>query len=130
MSDDHGVGEKASVAPQYNVDVQLTVKDDPSRVQFVNMTIKTVTTGADQLDGEWRGASVFVPSTGGTFHWDGRAGQEFTAHLDSATGKLVLTLDHFIGSPRKLPGRGASGEGFVLDPFNPGFREDILWKIT
>ncbi|MFE6777815.1 hypothetical protein [Streptomyces sp. NPDC057702] len=122
--------ETATDAFDFNVDVKLTVKADPSRTQFVNMTITTVPPGAQQVDGTWRGASVFVPSTGGDFLWDGRPGQDVAFLSDSATNKVVVGLAGFVGSPGKLPGRGKSGTGEVIDPVQPQFREAITWKIT
>ncbi|MFE0186701.1 hypothetical protein [Streptomyces sp. NPDC058989] len=130
MSEGIEASETATDAFDFNADVKLTVKANPSKVQFVNMTIGTVPGGADQLDGTWRGASVFVPSTGGNFHWDGRPGQQVAFLSDGATGKVVVGLLGFIGAPGKLPGRGASGNGEVIDPVNPQFREAITWKIT
>lgn len=59
----------------FNVDVKLTDENDPSSSQFINMTIGSVPPGATRLLGEWRGASIFVPSSGGEFEWDGRPGQ-------------------------------------------------------
>ncbi|QKW51555.1 hypothetical protein [Streptomyces buecherae] len=129
MSDGDRSEETTTVAFDFNVDVRLTVKADPGRFQFVNMTIGTVPGGATQLDGTWRGASVFVPSTGGDFHWDG-TGQGSAILEDSATNKAVVGLLGFRGAPGKLPGTGASGNGEVLDPVNPQFREAITWKIT
>ncbi|KNB52258.1 hypothetical protein [Streptomyces caatingaensis] len=130
MSDGDRAGEAAADAFDFNVDVRLTVKNNPSTFQFVNMTIETVPPGATQLDGTWRGAPVFLLSSGGSFAWDGRAGQEFAALSDGASGGLVVTLAGFVGAPGKLPGRGKSGEGHALDPVTHQFREDITWKIT
>ncbi|MEV4923672.1 hypothetical protein [Streptomyces roseoverticillatus] len=122
----------AAAAPAYNVDVKLTVKNDPSRSQFINMTIDTVPAGATQLRGTWRGARVFVPSQGGDFSWDGRAGQELIEAFDgpASAARVVLDLEKFIGAPGKLPGRGAGGTGIVFDPADPAFHLDITWRIT
>ncbi|CAM5563575.1 hypothetical protein [Streptomyces abikoensis] len=122
----------AAAVPAYNVDVKLTDKNDPGRSQFINMTIDTVPSGATKLRGTWRGASVFVPSAKGDFLWDGRAGQEFAEAYDGpeSGARVVLGLQKFIGAPGKLPGRGASGAGLVLNPDDPAFRLDITWRIS
>ncbi|WP_116211893.1 hypothetical protein [Streptomyces olivoreticuli] len=130
MSNGDKANETATDAFDFNVDVKLAVKDNPSTSQFVNMTIGTVPPGATQLDGTWRGAPVFILSKGGTFTWDGRPGQEIAALIDGASGGLVVSLLGFIGAPGKLPGRGKSGIGNALDPVTHEFREDITWKIT
>jgi hypothetical protein len=116
----------------FNVDVKLTDEDDPSLVQFINMTIDVVPVGAQQLRGEWRGASVFVPSTGGEFDWDGRPNQNeaFVFDGSSAGARLVLGLNDFSDSQGGLPNRGATGGGSVLDPTNPAFLNTIICEIT
>lgn len=120
------------MAFDFNVDVKLTDTSDPSVFQYVNLTIATVPAGATQLRGTWRGASVFVPSTGGEFDWDGRPGHEVAFVFDgpSGSGRVVIGLLDFIGASGKLPARGAGGAGEVLDPNSPTFREEITWKIT
>ncbi|WP_438488908.1 hypothetical protein [Streptomyces sp. S186] len=130
MSVEDRAAESATDAAKFNADVKLTVESDPSRTQFVNMTIDSVPGGADQLDGTWRGASVFVPSTGGSFHWDGRPGQDVAFLLDGATGNVTVSLLGFVGATGKLPGRGATGHGEVLDPVTKQFLDAIVWKIT
>jgi hypothetical protein len=116
----------------FNVDVRLTDANDPDSVQFINMTIGSVPSGADRLLGEWRGASVFVPSSGGEFDWDGRPGQGTAFVFDgpSAGARLVLGLLDFVDPGGGLPARGASGNGSVTDPDNPGFLGDVKWEIT
>jgi hypothetical protein len=116
----------------FNVDVRLIDANDPDSVQFINMTIDSVPPGADRLLGDWRGASVFVPSSGGEFDWDARPGQGTAFVFDgpSADGRLVLGLLDFIDSGGGLPPRGASGNGSVTDPDNPRFLGDVKWEIT
>lgn len=115
----------------YNVDVQLTDSADPKSVQFINMTIGSAPPGVKQLRGEWRGASVFVPSAHGEFDWDGRPGQNVAFVFDgpSAGARLVVGLNDFATSQGGLPQRGATGGGTVLDPANPAFLGTIRWCI-
>jgi hypothetical protein len=116
----------------FNVDVQLSARHDPSRVQFVNMTIASVPPGADELSGQWRGGSVFVPSSGGDFDWAGRSPVEAAFVFDgpAADARLVLTLESFVAPSGGLPRRGATGQGAVSHPVNPILSLDINWKIT
>jgi hypothetical protein len=116
----------------FNVDVRLTDKNDPDSVQFINMTIGTVAGGADRLLGDWRGASVFVPSSEGEFDWDGRPDQQVAFIFDgpSAGARLVLGLQGFVDANGALPSTGDSGTGEVLDPNNPGFLGEVIWEIT
>lgn len=120
------------MAFDFNVDVRLTDVNDPSSVQFLNMTIASVPSGADRLTGEWRGASVFVPSGSGEFDWDGRPGSPGALVFDgpSAGGRLVVGLNGFVAPGGGLPGTGATGGGTVVDPDNPQFLGDITWEIT
>ncbi|WP_424887796.1 hypothetical protein [Streptomyces sp. XH2] len=122
----------AGAVPAYNVDVKLAVRNDPDRSQFINMTIDSVPTGSTRLRGTWRGARVFVPSQGGEFNWDGRAGQELVEAFDgpASAARVVLGLEKFVGAPGKLPGRGSNGTGVVFDPDDPAFRLDITWRIA
>ncbi|MGW1077867.1 hypothetical protein [Streptomyces sp. NPDC002537] len=132
MSHDGTADETAAAAFDFNVDVKLTDVSDPNRFQFINMTIASVPPGATQLRGTWRGASVFVPSTSGEFDWDGRSGHEVAFVFDgpAMNARVVVGLLNFIGAPGRLPGRGATGGGEVLDPDQPSFREEITWRIT
>src|SRR5262245_25058172 len=116
----------------FNVDVKLTDANDPSSVQFINMTIEVVPPGAQQLSGEWRGASVFVPSSSGEFDWDARPGQNVAFVFDGrASGtRMVLGLAEFGSSSGGLPATGDNGGGSVLDPNNPAFLGDVRWEIT
>src|SRR5260221_3525918 len=51
----------------------------------------TLFRSAQQLTGTWRGGSVFVPSSGGEFTWDGRAGHEVAFVFDGpSTGSQVV----------------------------------------
>ncbi len=116
----------------FNVDVKLTDVNDPGSVQFINMTIGSVPPGADRLLGDWRGASVFLPSSEGEFDWDGRPGQGAAFVFDgpSAGSRLVLGLNDFVDPGGGLPRRGASGGGAVTDPDDPSFLGDVRWEIT
>jgi hypothetical protein len=116
----------------FNVDIKLTDANDSSQVQFINATIAVVAPGVQQLSGDWRGASVFVPSSGGGFDWDGRPGQGAAFFFDgpSSNTRLVLDLLGFVGPGGTLPPRGATGAGSVMDPTNPSFLGDVLWEIT
>ncbi|MFI9508115.1 hypothetical protein [Nocardia sp. NPDC052566] len=120
------------MAFDFNVDVKLTDAADPDSVQFINMTIDAVPAGVTQLSGTWRGASVFVPASNGEFDWDGRPGHEVAFVFDgsSSGARLVLGLLGFIGASGKLPGRGTTGDGEVLDPTQPAFRGEVRWKVT
>lgn len=120
------------MAFDFNVDVKLTDANDASSVQFINMTIGTAPSGAQRLLGDWRGASVFVPSAGGEFDWDGRPDQRVAFVFDgpSANGRMVLGLQDFAKPGGGLPPRGATGGGSVLDPDNPSFLGDVRWQIT
>jgi hypothetical protein len=116
----------------FNVDVKLTDKNNRTSVQFINMTIANVVPGVQQLRGTWRGAPVFVPSSGGEFEWDGRPGQDLALVYDgpAAELRLVLGLTGFKAQNGGLPARGAKGGGTVSDPSRPTFRGDVLWEIT
>ena len=116
----------------FNVDVKLTDVNDPTNVQFINMTIGTVPPGAQRLSGDWRGASVFVPSSSGEFDWDGRPSQQVAFIFDgpSADGRMVLGLQDFVNAQGGLPRRNATGNGFILDPTDPLFRGQVTWLIT
>jgi hypothetical protein len=116
----------------FKVDVRLTDENDPTSSQFLNMTIGSVPPGATRLLGEWRGASVYVPSSGGEFDWDGRPGQGAAFVFDgpSAGSRLVLGLNDFVAPGGGLPPRGATGGGAVTDPNNPAFLGTVRWEIT
>ena len=120
------------MAFDFNVDVKLTDANDPSQVQFINMTIGVAPVGAQQLRGQWRGDLIFVPSSSGEFDWDGRPGQHVAFIFDgpSVAAQIVLGLNDFANSHGGLPGRGASGGGSVLDPTNPSFIGTVRWEIT
>ena len=119
------------MAFDFNVDVRLTDENDPSQVQFINMTIDIVPPGAQQLRGDWRGASVFVPSAGGEFDWDDRPGQHVAFVFDgpSASAQIVLGLNDFSDPQGGLPQTGATGGGTVLDPVSPSFLGTVRWEI-
>ncbi|MGW2256076.1 hypothetical protein ACWCXH_38935 [Kitasatospora sp. NPDC001660] len=116
----------------YNVDVKLTDAGDPNAFQFINMNISAIPPGATQLRGYWRGASAFIPSSGGEFDWDGRPGQEVAFIFDgpSSDARLVLDLQDFISPQGGLPEIGATGGGNILDPNTPTFLGNIHWEIT
>lgn len=120
------------MAFDFNVDVKLTDVNDSSQSQFINTTIATAPPGVKQLRGQWRGASVIVPSSGGEFDWDGRPGHEVAFVFDgpSSGARLVLGLNDFVGPGGSLPPRGSKGGGSVTDPDNPQFLGDVNWEIT
>lgn len=123
----------ATASFDFNVDVKLTDVDDPTNFQYINMTIGSAPPGSTRLVGTWRGASVFVPSSGGEFDWDGRPAQREAFAFDgpSAGSRLVLGLNDFAAPGGGLPQRGATGGGAVVDPSNPGsFLNTISWEIT
>jgi len=115
----------------FNVDVKLTDANDPSQIQFINMTIASAPPGAQRLIGEWRGASVFIPASRGEFDWDGRPGHHVAFVFDglSSDTKLVIGLLDFATPQGELPKRGAKGDGSVTDPVNPSFLGTINWEI-
>ncbi|MFD4415973.1 hypothetical protein [Streptomyces sp. NPDC058476] len=120
------------MAFDFNVDVRLTDDSDSSSVQFINMTIESAPPGVDQLTGEWRGASVFVPSDSGEFDWDGRPDSQGALVFDgpSADGRVVVGLNDFVAPGGGLPSTGATGGGTVVDPNSSQFLGDITWEIT
>ncbi|MEV0360824.1 hypothetical protein AB0H71_32680 [Nocardia sp. NPDC050697] len=120
------------MAFDFNVDVRLTDANDPTSVQFINMTIGSAPPGADRLSGDWRGASVLIPADSGEFDWDDRPGMGTAFVFDgpSADARLVLGLLDFRAPGGGLPPRGASGAGSVTDPDDPQFLGDVTWKVT
>jgi hypothetical protein len=115
----------------FNVDVKLTNANDPSQVQFINMTIVSAPAGVQQLSGEWRGAPVFVRSSGGDFDWDGRPGLgAFVFDGPANNARFVLGLVDFAGPGGTLPSTGATGTGSLSDPDDPSFTGDVRWEVT
>jgi hypothetical protein len=114
----------------YNVDVRLRDANDASRVQFINMTANVVP--PEVVRGSWRGASVFVPSSGGEFEWDGQTAHFFDGTV--ASRRIVLDLVRFADSSGQLPQSGATGSGMISDgnedPDRPVFIGDVTWEIT
>ena len=119
------------MALDFNVDVKLTDSIDPSRVQFINMTIVSAPLGAQKLSGEWRGVPVMVRSSGGEFDWDGSPGLGafiFDGPADDA--RFVLGLKECSGPGAALPSTGAKGNGSLSDPDDPSFAGNVTWEIT
>jgi hypothetical protein len=133
------LGGRKMLAPKltafgFNVDVKLTDANDPTSFQFINITIANVPPGAQVLTGTWRGASVFVPSSGGDFLWqvtaDGSTAVATAFDGPISLKRYVLILTPFIGPNGGLPQRGAQGTATVINPDDQSMLGDATWVIT